>query len=506
MKTDASPLPLRFAVPWEALRGPHLQRLAERWLRRWGFALSGCALGVCGVWWAQPEVSEHHADALQAVAHLSQQLNQQPSQQSNQYPAALSETSPATSPVLAARPDKPLASAAPSPPSPQNLLAHLPAWSPQGRMGTDGPPVWAAHGLRLQSLQPLPSTSPTSAISAASQGNSTGERGVGLPSQAVALRLLGRFEDWARFWAACAMAGPVCSLDRISMVATGQAGEVQIDAVLRIWMRPAEEGGAGGVSGAGGAGLGVAGSTERGDPESADRWRGGAVLTDPAAMAALDSTPFARSGVPLFAVGREGAVPLATSAVRGAPGHSADEVVGAAGAVGTVGVAAATDAAGAAGAAGSGAQAVWPEDPRHWPLAQVRLAGLWQQGVEKRAILSAGTRWAQVTLGQRVTLEGHRVAAITADGVRLRLAPGPSILLGWTGDKEGALAQVGLSKSDRPNNVGPMNDAQNDVTKIDAPKHNASQNEAASNGVSQTHAAKHHAAHEPRPARKGEPR
>lgn len=501
MKTDASPLRIGFAVSWGALRGPHLQRLAERWLRRWGFALSGCVLGACGVWWAQPEVNEHHADAVQAVAHLSQQLNQQPNQQPNQqsdqqsdqHPAALPETSPATSPVLTARPDKPLASAVPSPPSPQNLLAHLPAWSPHGRIGSDGPPVWAAHGLRLQSLQPLPSTSstsptsPTSAKSAASKGNSTGERGVGLPSQAASLRLLGRFEDWARFWAACAMAGPVCSLDRISLVATGQAGEVQIDAVLRIWMRPGEEGTAGG------AGVGVAVSTERGDPERADRWRGGAVLTDSAAMAALDSTPFARSGVPLFALGREGAAPWAASAVRGAPGHSTDGVAGAAGAVGTVGASGVAGDAGAAGAgaAGSGAQAVWPGDPRHWPLAQVRLAGLWQQGAEKRAILSAGTRWAQVTLGQRVTLEGHRVAAITADGVRLRLAPGPSILLGWTGDKEGALAPMGVSKSDRPNVLGPMNGA---------PK------EASQSDVSQTYTAKHHAAHEPRPARKGEPR
>lgn len=413
MKTDASPLHLGFALSLEALRGPHLQRLAERWLRRWGFALSGCALGVSCVWWAQPEVSERHADAVQAVAHLRQHLNQQPSQQSNQHPAALSETAPASAP----RPDKPLASAAPSP---LNLLAHLPAWAPQGRIASDAPPVWAAHGLRLQSLQPLPSTPTTSSVtSAASQGSSTGERGLGLPSQAAALRLLGRFEDWARFWAACAMAGPVCSLDRISMVATGQPGEVQIDAVLRIWMRPGAEGAAGG------AGMGRAGSAERGDSEGADRWRGGAVLTDPAAMAALDATPFARSAVPLFALSHEGAVPLAASTVRGALGHSANGVAGAVGVAGD---------AGAVVSVASGPQAVWPEDPRHWPLAQVRLVGLWQQGAEKRAILSAGRRWAQVSLGQRVTLEGHRVAAITADGVRLRLAPGPLVKLGWSED------------------------------------------------------------------------
>jgi hypothetical protein len=71
------------------------------------------------------------------------------------------------------------------------------------------------------------------------------------------------------------------------------------------------------------------------------------------------------------------------------------------------------------------------KDPQQWPLAQVRLLGLWRQGAEPQAILSAGPHWAKVSQGQRVTLEGHRVAAITDQGVRLQLAQGAVIEIPW---------------------------------------------------------------------------
>ena len=57
-----------------AWRWPHLQRLLERWLRRWGFAITGWAVGFSGVWLAQSHVSEDHASVAQAVAQLHQQL------------------------------------------------------------------------------------------------------------------------------------------------------------------------------------------------------------------------------------------------------------------------------------------------------------------------------------------------------------------------------------------------------------------------------------------------
>lgn len=146
------------------------------------------------------------------------------------------------------------------------------------------------------------------------------------------------------------------------------------------------------------------------------------LVRDVAEMAPRSS---GRAGVAPFALGNERAVSLAAAAADGV-----------AGAVGTLG---ALDAA---------PQAVWPEDPRHWPLAQVRLAGLWQQGADRLAILTAGTRWAQVSLGQRVTLEGHRVAAITADGVSLRLAQEPLFKLDWLAERGGERPRSDLQKDD----------------------------------------------------------
>jgi hypothetical protein len=72
-----------------------------------------------------------------------------------------------------------------------------------------------------------------------------------------------------------------------------------------------------------------------------------------------------------------------------------------------------------------------PDDPHQWPLARLRLAGLWQQGGTRQAVLSADTHWAKVAVGQRVTLEGHRVVTITEEGVGLRLGQGPVFQLTW---------------------------------------------------------------------------
>lgn len=389
MNPNAHPLRQAFGLPLGTLRWPHLQRLAERWLRRWGFALSGFALGLCAVWLADPAVGEDHAHAAQTVARLQQQL--------------------AASPEAAVKPEKPLT------PEAQSMLASLPGQIRQGHIGADWQRVLAAHGLRLQSLRPLP---PTLAD----------ERHGGLPSQAVALRWLGRFEDWSSVWAACALTGPVCTIDRISVVATADPTEVQIDAVLRVWMR-SDQGDEGG---------------ERLDP--ANGWPGRAVSM---ARAVTDPRPSGRSGVALFASGHEGAASLAGSVVRVA----ASAVHGADGTAGAVGV------LGALGASDTAALDALPEDPRQWPLARVRVAGLWQQGADRQAVLSAGRHWATVSLGQRVTLEGHRVVAITGDSVSLRLAQGPLLKLDWLGDK-GRDAQRGESPKDGAQTDNPKRERQ----------------------------------------------
>ncbi len=84
------------------------------------------------------------------------------------------------------------------------------------------------------------------------------------------------------------------------------------------------------------------------------------------------------------------------------------------------------------------------EDPRQWPLSRVRLVGLLQQGESRQAILTAGGHWARVSPGQRVTQEGHRVVAITHDGVSLRLAQGAQFTLDWVDGR--AAPQPGIKK------------------------------------------------------------
>jgi hypothetical protein len=355
MTQDASPMGLALRLPMGTLRWPHLQRLAERWLRRWGFALSGLALGLWGVWLSHTEVNEGHAKAQQAVAGLRQQMATLPG-------------------VLSAKPGKPLSFVE------QKMLASLPGAIRQEHIWGDVQQALTQHGLQLLSLRPLP---PTGAD----------PRHGGLSSHAMAIQLRGRFEDWTRMWAACALTGPLCAMDRISVVATAKPAEVQIDAVLRVWMRPVE--------------LGV--------PEEPAQagWL---------ASAPMENRPALHRRGALFAMAQ--AVPAAGDAARllastdlkpsNAPGSGS-------------------------GNGGAFALAALPEDPHHWPLDRVRLVGLWRQGTERQAILSAGPHWTKVSKGQRVTLEGHRVVAITDEGLSLRRAQEPLVGLHWdskTGDSK----------------------------------------------------------------------
>lgn len=320
-----------------AWRWPHLQRLFERWLRRWGFSIMGWVVGLSGVWLAQAQVSEDHASVAQAVAQLHQQLAALPDGVSN-------------------NPEKPL------PPDPQSMLMSLPVQARQGQIWVDLQQALTGSGLSLQSLRPLPPS--------LADGSTAG-----LPSQAVAVRLLGRFEYWSNVWTAFTQAGPVCSIDRISVTATADPEEVQVDVVLRVWLRPGD--------------VGV-----HAQPEPDGAWD---------QLTRLEPRPLGRSGAVLFVQ------------AKGLPSG---------------GDASASGVSGASGVAVAGPDFL-PEDPRHWPLARVRLAGLWQQGSDRQAILSAGPHWVRVSQGQRVTQEGHRVAAITDAGVSLRLAQGPMLMLGW---------------------------------------------------------------------------
>lgn len=349
-------------MPAGAMRWPHLQRLAARWWRRWAYALTACCLGLLLVVLAQPEVRENHAQAEQTVARLTQQLTA----------FAVAGTKP---PSQAPTSDV------------QGRLARLPAVTQQGQIWTDWQQVVAAHGLRLQSLRPLPAESsplPKSAKGGDSQRSS-------LSHQAAAFRLQGRFEDWSRAWSACAEAGPLCTIDRISVTALEQAAEVQIDLVMRLWMRPAE--------------VGSTAESNRGY-EGAGLQARQAIWEMPSSGATR-----ARTGPALFAVN------VATARSWG-------------GAVaGVENLAPPTDAVAVGTSVTTAGQEDLPPDPSHWPLVRVRWVGLWQQGGDRYAILSAGPHGAKVSLGQRVTQEGHRVVAIAEDGVSLRLAREPVIKL-----------------------------------------------------------------------------
>jgi len=205
-------------------------------------------------------------------------------------------------------------------------------------------------------------------------------RGAGLVSHAAAWRVLGRFDDWVRVWAACAESGPVCALDRINVVATQQPGEVQIDAVMRVWMRSAE----GQVS------------------DALD-------LADWMVDVQKGTRPSAHSRTALFAPSHSFEADLNTP--------RADALVPPTRSIGLL-------------SAGASLSAI-SDDPKEWPLARIRLAGIWQQGAERQALVSAGPHVVRVVLGQRISLEGHRVAAITDHGVHLRLGKGPTLELPW---------------------------------------------------------------------------
>ena len=349
-------------IPHGDMRWPHLQRVAARWWRRWAYALTACLLGLLFMELAQPEVRDNHAQAEQAVARLAQQL------------AALTVTT-AKSPNHAPTSDV------------QGRLASLPAITREGHIWNDWQQVLAANGLRLQSMRPLaPESSPLPKSAKGGDGQRSS-----LSHQAAAFRLQGRFEDWSRAWSACAETGPLCTIDRISVTALEQAAEVQIDLVMRLWMRPAE--------------VGSTAESNRGD-EGAGLQARQAIWEMPSSGATR-----ARTGPALFAVN----VATAKSWVGTAAGVE--------------NLTPPTDAAAVGTSVTTARQEDLPADPRHWPLVRVRWVGLWQQGGDQYAILSAGPHGAKVRLGQRVTQEGHRVVAIAEDGVSLRLAREPVIKL-----------------------------------------------------------------------------
>ena len=376
MNLPSLPWRLEMAWPPAAWPWPHWQRLTERWWRRWGYALAGWVLGLGVMFLVRPEVHEAHAAAEQAVTHWRQKM-------AAQAPAPAAHSSRTQTALLA---------------DAHHWLQPLPPWAPEEVLWADWQRVLAARGLRLQHLQPLPSGA-TAATPAGDPDKAPG--GVdgpqrGLASHLASLRVVGRFDDWAHLWTACAETGQVCAVDRIHVVPTEQHDEVQIDMVMRLWTRPAH------VDKSDMPLAALSQSQSHAHPQNLGPW----------ATALMTFPPPERWRQALFVPAQSGAAagPSArggTSAVPGLPP------------LGPV-------------PASTALVEVESDDPRQWPFAQVRLVGLWRQGDDRHAVLAAGQQAVRVELGQRVSSEGHRVVAITDQGVRLRSGQGPVFLLTWS--------------------------------------------------------------------------
>lgn len=330
------------AWPW-AGRWPVWQRALGRAFWRARFVLPGALAGFVLAWLAGQDLLDEHLQVAQSVEQLTAQLT---AQQTNPQTAQPATQRASDAPVAAS-------SSLVLPEAPPAGLERLPGQQTVARVWPALQQQLSQQGLRVTSMRPLPE--PLAAP---------------LPSQGVAVHMSGRFADWQQAWNRLSAAGPVWSVDRISVVPQAAmtpgddgAGDVQIDAVLRVWLQPGQDG-------------------------------PGAWPADEANLPVRSVSPLAASQLApgLFAPARS---------VAGVPGPQL-----------------------AASAAPAAPLAVLPADPQQWPLATIRLAGLWQQADERQAVLVAGTHAVRVAAGQRVGQEGLRVEAVLPDSVRLRTAQG----------------------------------------------------------------------------------
>lgn len=358
-----------------ALRWAHWQRLGERWFRRWLFALLGGAVGgalmVVGCW---PQV-QAHAQAQESVALLQQQLAKGPAHR-------LSTSTPPSTTSLTDTPVETSAEAVQNPQQPASAMGFSNVAQPS--------PLWPAvqqvlvgHGLRLLSMRPL--------LPDALQSPRGNPGTSALASPAVALRFSGRWEDWVGAWTTLSQAGPYCSIDRIAVQATAVPGEVQIDGVLRFWLLPGD------------APLRawlarLEGLQERRAATTASANAKGSLPGGPR------SSGLPQGVTPLFAP-PIGAVQTDRSPLEPSVNPTA---------------------------ASQNPSDDLPPDPQQWPLARLRWLGWWQQGAERQAIVAAGSHWARVRAGQRITREGHRVQALSEASLDLRLQSGPVVRLSLT--------------------------------------------------------------------------
>jgi hypothetical protein len=213
------------------------------------------------------------------------------------------------------------------------------------------------------------------------------------PSQAVALRLQARFDDWVAVWAAMNTHGPIWGIERLRI--TPQGGGVAIEAVLRLWLSSAA------TSTPGGGGALALGELFPGPAPVGLRSRavGPVFVTTPLPVVVSSVAAPNFKEEDLLSKQTEAGVPSRTT-----PQESRASVL---------------------------QTELLSPDPTDWPLEQVRLAGIWQHAHDAQLILMAGPHWVRARVGQRIGTQGHVVQSIHAREVHLRAAQGPIQVIGF---------------------------------------------------------------------------
>jgi hypothetical protein len=328
----------------ELARASWRVRWAARWrwlFRRWVFALTGLGVGLTGGWWLLLDRLHDYGHALQALQDVQQQLMALP---------------------------QPRAVAAPVQPE---ALARLPVLGQQAATWLALQQVLALHRVSVLSLRPLQDL-----------------RTAPLPHQGVALRLQARFGDWVAAWLSLNHAGPVWAIERIRITPMAAGDALEIEAVLRVWMRegpehnPAEAAWVQAARAQPSQGVGVAVFAS---PEVKERTSQTARMGEAREEGDERVSPQSPGFKPVL---RE----KSSAQADGAPTALARERPPA-------------------------GPLVFAPAPEHMPFAPWRLLGIWEHAGMAQAFLASGTHWFRVSAGQPISLEGHRLEAVAADRV-----------------------------------------------------------------------------------------
>lgn len=310
---------------WSAFSRDKIRSLVQRW----GFAMAGFALGVVWMGWAHDDVVQAFWQTEDTVEDLRAKLPPLQAQVAMKEGAHLAKASPVS-------------------------LALLPTHDQQPLIWPRLQQILARHDVRLLSLRPVPDS-----------------LAAPLASQAIAVHLQARFDDWVDAWAAMSASGPVWSIERLRI--TPRDTGVDLEVVLRVWLRDASA-------------------------DSASSGWGAHEMTPWPVRQRVRSAQGGSDADRVFASASAFASPAGVMSSRWRPPPPQAALVE--------------------------SEEVFRADPHDWPMAHVRLAGIWQDAQDRQAILLAGPHWVRARQGQRVTREGHTVERIEADRISLRAGQG----------------------------------------------------------------------------------